>query len=63
MSIGRTFKESMQKALRSLEIDRFGFGSDGKIKLHHNLASLSEDERILSLEKNSPTLHQSESFT
>jgi len=45
MSIGRTFKESMQKALRSLEIDRFGFGSDGKIKLHHNLTSLSEDER------------------
>jgi len=30
MSIGRTFKESFQKALRSLEIGRFGFGSDGK---------------------------------
>jgi len=30
MSIGRTFKESMQKALRSLETGRFGFGSDGK---------------------------------
>ena len=30
MSIGRTFKESMQKALRSLEIGRFGFGFDGK---------------------------------
>ncbi len=30
MSIGRTFKESMQKALRSLEISRFGFGADGK---------------------------------
>ena len=30
MSIGRTFKESMQKALRSLEIGRFGFGADGK---------------------------------
>jgi len=25
MSIGRTFKESLQKAMRSLEIDRFGF--------------------------------------
>ena len=30
MSIGRTFKESMQKALRSLETGRFGFGNDGK---------------------------------
>ncbi|MGY8687737.1 MAG: carbamoyl-phosphate synthase large subunit, partial [Verrucomicrobiales bacterium] len=30
MSIGRTFKEAMQKALRSLEIGRFGFGFDGK---------------------------------
>ena len=30
MAIGRTFKESMQKALRSLEVGRFGFGADGK---------------------------------
>ena len=30
MSIGRTFKESLQKALRSLEIGRAGFGADGK---------------------------------
>ncbi len=30
MSIGRTFKESLQKALRSLETGRFGFGADGK---------------------------------
>ncbi|MDD5199501.1 MAG: carbamoyl-phosphate synthase large subunit [Terrimicrobiaceae bacterium] len=30
MAIGRTFKESFQKALRSLEIGRFGFGWDGK---------------------------------
>lgn len=30
MSIGRTFKESFQKALRSLEIDRAGFGADGR---------------------------------
>ena len=30
MSIGKTFKQSLQKALRSLEIDRFGFGADGK---------------------------------
>ncbi len=30
MSIGRTFKESLQKALRSLETGRAGFGADGK---------------------------------
>jgi carbamoyl-phosphate synthase large subunit len=28
MSIGRTFKEALQKAIRSLEIGRFGLGSD-----------------------------------
>jgi carbamoyl-phosphate synthase large subunit len=30
MSIGRTFKQSFQKAMRSLEIGRAGFGADGK---------------------------------
>ena len=30
MAIGRTFKESLQKCLRSLEIDRYGLGGDGK---------------------------------
>jgi len=30
MSIGRTFKEALQKGLRSLEIGRAGFGGDGK---------------------------------
>ncbi len=29
MSIGRTFRESFQKAFRSLETDRFGWGADG----------------------------------
>ncbi len=32
MAIGRNFKESLQKALRSLETGRFGFGADGKGK-------------------------------
>jgi carbamoyl-phosphate synthase large subunit len=30
MAIGRTFKEAMQKGIRSLEIARFGLGADGK---------------------------------
>ena len=29
MAIGRTFKEALQKGIRSLEIGRFGFGADG----------------------------------
>jgi len=31
MAIGRTFKDSLQKCLRSLEIGRFGLGGDGKV--------------------------------
>jgi carbamoyl-phosphate synthase large subunit len=33
MAIGRTFKEALQKGLRSLEISRFGLGNDGKDSL------------------------------
>ncbi|MDI6786302.1 MAG: carbamoyl-phosphate synthase large subunit [bacterium] len=32
MAIGRTFKEALQKALRSLEIGRYGLGADGRGK-------------------------------
>jgi carbamoyl-phosphate synthase large subunit len=38
MAIGRTFQESFQKALRSLEIGRFGFGCDKQ----ETLPSLSQ---------------------
>ncbi|MBP1719385.1 MAG: carbamoyl-phosphate synthase, large subunit, partial [Deltaproteobacteria bacterium] len=30
MAIGRTFKEALQKAIRSLEVGRFGLGGDGR---------------------------------
>ncbi len=33
MAIGRTFKEALQKGLRSLEIGRHGLGADGKDKV------------------------------
>jgi len=33
MAIGRTFKEALQKGLRSLEIGRFGLGADGRDQL------------------------------
>ena len=32
MSIGRTFKEALQKAIRSMEVKRFGFGLDANDK-------------------------------
>ncbi|MBB1094398.1 carbamoyl-phosphate synthase large subunit, partial [Rhodopseudomonas palustris] len=35
MSIGRTFKEAFQKAMRSLETGRSAFGGDGKQLLDH----------------------------
>jgi len=50
MSIGRTFKESFQKALRSLEIDRYGFGSDGNLKMDETLDDLSERHRTAIIE-------------
>ena len=28
MAIGRTFKEALQKGIRSMEVKRFGFGLD-----------------------------------
>ena len=45
MAIARTFKESFQKALRSLENDRFGFGSDGNLKELIELHSMNPIER------------------
>ncbi|MFW5636741.1 MAG: carbamoyl-phosphate synthase large subunit [Thermodesulfobacteriota bacterium] len=49
MSIGRTFKESLQKALRSLEIGRHGFGADGRDveDLEERRPTLTEIERKL----------------
>lgn len=35
MAIGRTFKEAFQKAMRSLETGRAGFGADGKEQMEH----------------------------
>jgi len=50
MAIGRTFKEAMQKGLRSLEIGRFGFGADGKYcgENSNEAPSIDEIEKYLS---------------
>jgi carbamoyl-phosphate synthase large subunit len=52
MAIGRTFKEALQKGLRSLEIGRFGLGADGKDhpgrkERNHGLPLRSEIEQKL----------------
>ena len=50
MSIGRTFKDALQKAIRSLEIDRYGLGSDGhdntKKELLSNNLSIPNQDRV-----------------
>jgi len=46
MSFGRNFREAFQKAIRSLELGRSGFGADGKDKYSYEyITSLSEEER------------------
>ncbi|NUQ00179.1 MAG: carbamoyl-phosphate synthase large subunit [Armatimonadetes bacterium] len=45
MSIGRTFKEALQKGLRSLEIDRYGFGADGRETLEVSNSELRRQLR------------------
>ena len=44
MAIGRTFKEALQKGLRSLEIGRFGFGADGRDRVEEDGAPPTPDE-------------------
>ncbi len=44
MAIGRTFKEALQKGLRSLEIGRFGLGADGRGRLEQDGRLPSHEE-------------------
>ncbi len=50
MAIGRTFKEALQKAIRSLEIDRYGLGADGNDypnrELLSNKLSIPNQDRV-----------------
>jgi len=45
MAIGRTFKEAIQKGLRSLEIGIFGFGADPKFN-HSGMEKHALEERL-----------------
>ncbi len=46
MAIGRTFKESLQKAIRSLEIDSYGFDERGRGPQAENQAALETKLRV-----------------
>jgi carbamoyl-phosphate synthase large subunit len=47
MAIGRTFKEALQKAVRSLEIGRFGFGSDTALSSYSELDLTEIEEKLI----------------
>ncbi|MCG9874647.1 MAG: carbamoyl-phosphate synthase large subunit [Leptospiraceae bacterium] len=51
MAIGRNFRESFQKAMRSLETDRFGMGSDGYFKELIEISQVPKNELKSYLEK------------
>ena len=57
MSFGRTFKESFQKALRSTEKGRFGFGFDSDIYLTNSIS----EQQLIDL-KNRLKIHTSVSI-
>ena len=46
MAIGRTFEEALQKAIRSLEIGRYGLGADGKDEPIPDVKTLRDYFRI-----------------
>ncbi|MBW2146808.1 MAG: carbamoyl-phosphate synthase large subunit [Deltaproteobacteria bacterium] len=47
MAIGRTFKESLQKGLRSLEIGRYGLGTDGSDLLREAKGPYTHEQMTL----------------
>ena len=49
MSFGRTFKEALQKALRSMEQGRFGLGADGKDIIE--ISNLNSEEKKVWISK------------
>ncbi|MGQ0643878.1 MAG: carbamoyl-phosphate synthase large subunit, partial [Elusimicrobiota bacterium] len=54
MAIGRTFRESLQKALRGLEIGRAGLGADGKPQV----LQVEEAQKLLAAGKKDPSLER-----
>ncbi len=46
MSIGRNFKEALQKGIRSTEAKRFGFGADGRDKITDEMLTTPSQDMI-----------------
>ena len=57
MAIGRTFKESFQKALRGLETGHFGFGNDGKDRWYTDHRPSADDIRAKLAVPNAERVH------
>ncbi|MGH7273959.1 MAG: carbamoyl-phosphate synthase large subunit [Nitrospiria bacterium] len=51
MSIGRTFKEALHKAIRSLEVDRYGLERLGEIPGHVRSASGGSGEEVVEVQE------------
>ncbi len=51
MSIGRNFREALQKGIRSTETGRFGFGADGKDKIKDETLKTATDELVLEIKE------------
>jgi carbamoyl-phosphate synthase large subunit len=49
MAFGRTFKEALQKAIRSLETGRYGLGTDGKDEW--DILTIGEEQKALARER------------
>ena len=47
MAIGRTFKESLQKVIRSMDVKRFGFGLDRNDKWLAAMRAVERDQLVL----------------
>ncbi len=60
MSFGRTFKEAFQKAIRSLEQGRYGFGADGKDEFEIDQMNEAEREHTLQIVKERLSLRRSD---
>jgi carbamoyl-phosphate synthase large subunit len=57
MAIGRTFKEALQKAIRSMEVGRFGLGLDSHDKSLHTIQTSPERERGVPDDRSEPLAH------
>ncbi len=54
MAIGRTFKESLQKVIRSMEVKRFGLGLDANDKWLFAMRAVENDQLVLNLSSDLP---------